>query len=248
MATTSAASFAGNFNPRSPHGERPQSVRCSLRATNFNPRSPHGERRVSRRAPTSSAIFQSTLPARGATTKSSATGRCEAFQSTLPARGATTPRKTLLQTRYFNPRSPHGERRLRQYRAQNRQRISIHAPRTGSDKMIFAGMCLAIFQSTLPARGATGSHQAAESQQDDFNPRSPHGERQIPVYNARREAVFQSTLPARGATLLVPPDTRRAPISIHAPRTGSDAPNTIRSHLPYTFQSTLPARGATPLR
>ena len=178
---------------------------------------------MSRRAPTSSAIFQSTLPARGATTKSSATGRCEAFQSTLPARGATTPRKTLLQTRYFNPRSPHGERRLRQYRAQNRQRISIHAPRTGSDKMIFAGMCLAIFQSTLPARGATGSHQAAESQQDDFNPRSPHGERHIVYVFITFSLQFQSMLPARGATTRCSRRSFCERISIHAPRTGSDA-------------------------
>ena len=33
-----------DFNPRSPHGERPASARYTTSCTNFNPRSPHGER------------------------------------------------------------------------------------------------------------------------------------------------------------------------------------------------------------
>ena len=35
----------GNFNPRSPHGERRIICACSFVSCNFNPRSPHGERR-----------------------------------------------------------------------------------------------------------------------------------------------------------------------------------------------------------
>ena len=34
---------------------------------------------------------------------------------------------------YFNPRSPHGERRFRVEFTHAEQLISIHAPRTGSD-------------------------------------------------------------------------------------------------------------------
>ena len=41
---------ACNFNPRSPHGERPAKSPASTYAKDFNPRSPHGER------PTSPAI------------------------------------------------------------------------------------------------------------------------------------------------------------------------------------------------
>ena len=102
------------------------------------------------------------------------------FQSTLPARGATATKPVaLLCALNFNPRSPHGERRCRVFlifrRVQHfnprsphgaRQRsghlpaakgiMSIHAPRTGSDG---GGSNLSImdlvFQSTLPARGAT---------------------------------------------------------------------------------------------
>ena len=149
-------------------------------AGHFNPRSPHGERQNCFGACWSSALsFQSTLPARGATTAGllgwglaqisihapctgsdhrhcNSSGASTAFQSTLPARGATSsiiaaanaldisihaPRTgsdTASSGRrrwqpYFNPRSPHGERRTR---------IPVCSSRR-------------VFQSTLPARGAT---------------------------------------------------------------------------------------------
>ena len=58
-----------NFNPRSPHGERPDvRFRISAKGGNFNPRSPHGERHGGGVLLVSLEIFQSTLPARGATT------------------------------------------------------------------------------------------------------------------------------------------------------------------------------------
>ena len=57
---------------------------------------------------------------------------------------------------------------------------------------------------------------------------------------------FQSTLPARGATRMRHATPRRAAISIHAPRTGSDTrPGTADDRPRTLFQSTLPARGAT---
>ena len=59
--------------------------------------------------------------------------------------------------------------------------------------------------------------------------------------------TFQSTLPVRGATLLPGAGLRPLPISIHAPREGSDAfqGNTVARK--DQFQSTLPVRGATSL-
>ena len=57
---------------------------------------------------------------------------------------------------YFNPRSPHGERPYDLSYYVLHQEISIHAPRTGSDfrdgEVLSAEQ---LFQSTLPARGAT---------------------------------------------------------------------------------------------
>ena len=59
--------------------------------------------------------------------------------------------------------------------------ISIHAPRTGSDAIFARRMMYAsLFQSTLPARGATIRADCyAVISYADFNPRSPHGERPL---------------------------------------------------------------------
>ena len=79
------------------------------------------------------------------------------------------------------------------------------------------------FQSTLPARGATFWKFSMIADADDFNPRSPHGE---------RLRQFQSI-------------ENRFIISIHAPRTGSDSLRRTAHASMCRFQSTLPARGAT---
>ena len=78
--------------------------------------------------------------------------------------------------------------------------ISIHAPREGSDQAAgtFVGNN-AVFQSTLPVRGATLVYS-------DFS----------------QVAKFQSTLPVRGATPLSVAVLGPYSISIHAPREGSD--------------------------
>ena len=148
--------------------------------------------------------------------------------------------------------------------------ISIHAPRTGSDR-----------------RSAWACRRS-----QDFNPCSPHGERQgggllrgyktfisihaprtgsdgtakrlsvcrmrfqsmLPARGATTRCVkrctstsFQSMLPARGATMETLENHIGIGISIHAPRTGSDdlpLPGAVAHRV---FQSMLPARGATQL-
>ena len=145
------------------------------------------------------------------------------FQSTLPVRGATSrPIHSAVHCSYFNPRSPYGER-LQLKAAFRSRRISIHAPRTGSDTYQHARFASALY----------------------FNPRSPYGERLPRPLSSNGVSTFQSTLPVRGATRLPsypgPPVyyfNPRSPygerpgirlfrpqevsISIHAPRTGSD--------------------------
>ena len=168
------------------------------------------------------------------------------FQSTLPARGATKERKKLAKNleisihaprtgsdafppfrafplNHFNPRSPHGERLFQNHMSAESK----------------------IFQSTLPARGAT----------------------RCMISQKILGTSFQSTLPARGATREYAASVTETEISIHAPRTGSDGEITVYRHKsnhfnprsPHgerrltfmvskamnTFQSTLPARGAT---
>ena len=124
----------------------------------FNPRSPHGERRNSWRGTRSERDFNPRSP------------HGERRRPPCPPTTATA---------HFNPRSPHGERRFHLIRRLLRIHISIHAPRTGSDihemRHTYISM---IFQSTLPARGATW--------------------KTVPI---KDRDLFQSTLPARGATL-----------------------------------------------
>ena len=123
------------------------------------------------------------------------------FQSTLPARGATvcSDTRSHLQDTFQSTLPARGatwDYISEAYGAY----ISIHAPRTGSDL-------------TFPD---------FRIRKNNFNPRSPHGERRGGAGRKSRHAKFQSTLPARGATeisALAPSDRE---ISIHAPRTGSD--------------------------
>ena len=148
------------------------------------------------------------------------------------------------QTVDFNPRSPCGERPQSSGIFLPIPRISIHAPRVGSDFDPQAKTrARAKFQSTLPVWGATGrtfnnscvrnfnprspcgerpwTHDRIPEHWD-FNPRSPCGERRPPAPACSSPGIFQSTLPVWGATVAQQlMDLVRA-ISIHAPRVGSD--------------------------
>ena len=190
--------------------------------------------------------FQSTLPARGATTSQMALRCPDAFQSTLPARGATKPpTSTPRPSAYFNPRSPHGERPVRRDVPPPCVAISIHAPRTGSDAFPCpASRAYSNFNPRSPHGERRGGTQYLDLTKD-FNPRSPHGERLIARFSIVVFRSFQSTLPARGATSSAWQRRRLSPISIHAPRTGSDARLGKQRIHEGQFQSTLPARGAT---
>ena len=129
----------------------------------------------------------------------------------------------MVSASYFNPRSPHGERHSSAPANTSPPGISIHAPRTGSDVCdSVLNSVDSLFQSTLPARGATrctfpesrspgisihaprtGSDPAASQTRSiwaNFNPRSPHGERRLKAGRQREMNTFQPTLPARGAT------------------------------------------------
>ena len=239
-------------------------------AAHFNPRSPHGERRYPQVARTLTAISIH-APRTGSDDLCASDGLLLHISIHAPRTGSDSRlRHSYPAGRHFNPRSPHGERlcalcirtltaRFQSTlpargatfaftrRVEQTAQISIHAPRTGSDRRCCPPSCSMgcisihaprtgsddierqqnalrdIFQSTLPARGATGK------------PHKPEG---ILI-------IFQSTLPARGATELPATSSKvhthfnpRSPhgerrgddralriallISIHAPRTGSD--------------------------
>ena len=175
----------------------------TVKYSNFNPRSPHGERRVCFCRPCKHIVD---------------------FNPRSPHGERRSVRAVWLPTpMYFNPRSPHGERQEDISKAMTAEQISIHAPRTGSDlKITTSVLNFFHFNPRSPHGERHGARGAERARTDDFNPRSPHGERRMAEAGVTRYAGFQSTLPARGATPSILRINCRRPISIHAPRTGSD--------------------------
>ena len=81
--------------------------------------------------------------------------------------------------------------------------ISIHAPRVGSDGQRQDHHALRHISIHAPRVGSDRTYGVAKFvREDDFNPRSPRGERRVAQYGYHENSLFQSTLPAWGATLL----------------------------------------------
>ena len=147
---------------------------------------------------------------------------------------------------YFNPRSPHGERRRCPMIQATVVAISIHAPRTGSD-------CL----STEILHGDKTISIHAPRTGSDPNYIAKFLTIHISIHAPRTgsDQLYNSTFRGYCISIHAPrtgsDNQRRAArgrkhISIHAPRTGSDRRGKRKwTHSPK-FQSTLPARGATP--
>ena len=154
--------------------------------------SPRMGRDVRYTLPASVALsFQSTLPAWGETDRRNQDASTRTISIHSPRMGRDNPRnnREVRRSSNFNPLSPHGERltsgtltftklgfqstlpawgETRESRRRHaRWRISIHSPRMGRDHR----------RSGRPANG------------DDFNPLSPHGERQQTHTTFRREKL-----------------------------------------------------------
>ena len=167
----------------------------------FNPRSPCGERRVLADFIIKPAVFQSTLSLRRATLEM-VMERLEAlFQSTLSLRRATdVPERRRQDVQDFNPRSPCGERPLspdprvagRKHfnpRSPCGERHVDEQPQAANGDFNPRSPCgerlspvtsrggHMIFQSTLSLRRATAPGNRKPCAMVDFNPRSPCGER-----------------------------------------------------------------------
>ena len=242
------SAFQALISIRTPNGGAALSrIQLGCCWNNFNPRSPWGERRRCKRRCRRHPNFNPRSPWGERPCRKCPRKRTLRFQSTLPVGGATLLVHALNVT----------------------IRISIHAPRGGSDRLVSCKMILTLlFQSTLPVGGATKSHKTQPE-----------------------ELEFQSTLPVGGATQAAPPLLGKRAISIHAPRGGSNpvpvaesdgnvyfnprSPWGERRHLsrpisrasnfnprspwgerhpkagtkiqPHSFQSTLPVGGATSL-
>ena len=192
----------GNFNPRSPHGERRLRPSCQAHGQGISIHAPRTGSDASRKKYIPWALISIHAPRTGSDSGSRC-GRSVAavFQSTLPARGATFRDRAAPAPQSISIHAPRtGSDRKAARLAARPHGISIHAPRTGSDIVIISASLRRLFQSTLPARGATGISAVSPLLPYYFNPRSPHGERRMLVLLALTASAFQSTLPARGAT------------------------------------------------
>ena len=123
---------------------------------------------------------------------------------------------------YFNPRSLHGERQTSALAMGFCSIFQSTLPARGATGPHSTNKNAISFQSTLPARGATSQLRECGNGAQNFNPRSLHGERQKARLWRWAGTIFQSTLPARGATC-----------------------RACAAEIMDGFQSTLPARGAT---
>ena len=173
--------------------------------TDFNPRSPCGERLC-------------------------ADMRCVVllFISTHAPRAGSDSVAFLLYTHfpYFNPRSPCGERPVPVCAYRSMAIFQPTLPVRGATITPYFCMHLALFQPTLPVRGATRLRGAQLQVREDFNPRSPCGERRNRPEDQIKQWTFQPTLPVRGATANELVKYLTAMISTHAPRAGSDLSST----------------------
>ena len=214
----------GHFNPRSPCGERlhlltighadevisihaPRVGSDSARTAsssppgNFKPRAPCGERPAPRPWRMSSRRFQSTLPVWGATRQSVYDRWRVGISIHAPRVGSDQGDSQRHRGRVISIHAPRvGSDPAKRWLARRLRLISIHAPRVGSDQLL----------------------GPAHQQGQDFNPRSPCGERRSRPISARARYAFQSTLPVWGATKEREDSKREMQISIHAPRVGSD--------------------------
>ena len=167
------------------------------------------------------------------------------FQSTLPVGGATDLFIYLYLPEHISIHAPRGGSDRPGQPPLRAGAISIHAPRGGSDLIFRRKLlphlafqstlpvggatflvsipgCLALFQSTLPVGGATSISAKQPDGMENFNPRSPWGERRCFVFLRLQPNQFQSTLPVGGATNILSGKQKAEFISIHAPRGGSD--------------------------
>ena len=167
----------------------------------------------------------------------------------------------------FNPRSPWGERPCCAFTRSCVPDFNPRSPWGERPGSAWGSTVVLVFQSTLPVGGATrlqrqhqlqhtisihaprgGSdqQQAVKAAADDnFNPRSPWGERRAfpPFFHVM--VGFQSTLPVGGATEQGRNVLANIEFQSTLPVGGATGGTTVTSAANNVFQSTLPVGGAT---
>ena len=219
-----ADDYSAYFNPRSPHGERPEQSSLLKKYKEFQPTLPargatrtscghHGGRNISTHAPrtgsdfggraegSSDNHFNPRSPHGERRTSKRQSRKSIPFQPTLPARGATRTSTARTLTRRISTHAPRTGSDPPKPRRCVRTDISTHAPRTGSDYIFYISiLALYNFNPRSPHGERRGNRRHYQARGRNFNPRSPHGERRVSLLHLKRKIGFQPTLPARGAT------------------------------------------------
>ena len=161
------------------------------------------------------------------------------FQSTHPARGATdstiqitvtttisihAPREGCDSGRYcqnhrfsgdFNPRTPRGVRPLAdEITVWNEKFQSTHPARGATGLSLMTASTNTQFQSTHPARGATRPRSLGGDCDINFNPRTPRGVRQQTLPKSREFAWLNLLICTRGRRLSIQKQTRLCSIKL----------------------------------
>ena len=220
------ASNSWDFYPRSPCGERRQSLQAYNDFRYFYPRSPCGERHLSAVSRPHAAYFYPRSPCGERLERPVHPYIMLEFLSTLSLRRATVSQlfRTKAYREDFYPRSPCGER----------------------PPLADGAEPHAAFLSTLSLRRATRYIYICIKLCFNFYPRSPCGER--PVHHRRRVLRYDISIHALLAESDAPKLRLRVPflISIHALLAESDSTQKGSTPTAKTFLSTLSLRRATP--
>ena len=164
------------------HAPRGGSDACNNRIfgdhVHFNPRSPWGERLQSIEKMQEAFKFQSTLPVGGATFNAGELIPFLCISIHAPRGGSDNLVGRFRNNRLISIHAPRGGSDNGNQIVSNVSCISIHAPRGGSDGWkAVPGQSPSLFQSTLPVGGATTTSGFVLPTKKNFNPRSPWGER-----------------------------------------------------------------------
>ena len=181
-----------------------------IKVNDFNPRPPRGGRQNNKQVGPHFQVFQSTPSARRAThaLDKMASNYLISIHA-LREEGDRTMAWTRTGWGNFNPRPPRGGR-----------------PRPAAVWKAWRA-----FQSTPSARRATQLPPLVVGVAGYFNPRPPRGGRPTPFLLHSNQIQFQSTPSARRATEVVPQQSCRYEISIHALREEGDQIFVIQSTL-----------------
>ena len=149
--------------------------------------------------------------------------------------------------RYFNPRSPWGGDPPAWWPAGASLQFQFTLPVGGATSLIVSQFARRKISIHAPRGGSDGLAKVPIKKQEDFNPRSPWGERHDhrPYPHGHRDFNPRSPWGERRGSCNI--SKIELLISIHAPRGGSDSKRCWLCDVDCgLFQSTLPVGGATP--